>query len=306
MMYPTKPVTPETVMRTLAAVIWARATMPRALATVLLLGLIAPSFAASGPQHVMSLSMCTDDLLLELLPPERIASVTYYSRDPGISYQWPQAANVRVNSGTIEEVLAEKPDLVLAGIYTTPAARSLLKKLHLPLLEVPPAGDFDEIRAVTRKVAHELDRDAAGEALISKMDSTLRELAGSKPLQNIRVAAWGEGGSIPGKGTMFDSILTAAGGVNIAASIDRGAYTSFGVEQLLMAHPDILAYASHLTDAPGLNTDLAQHPLLLKLYAGRTVTYPGALYSCGVVESADAAVALRASLLRAIRGGGGS
>jgi iron complex transport system substrate-binding protein len=271
--------------------------------SVLLFG-PAPGFsAATGPQHVMSLSMCTDDLLLELLPPERIASITYYSRDPSNSYQWPQAAKVRVNTGTIEEVLAEKPDLVLAGTYTTPAARSLLKKLDLPLLEVPPAVDFDEIRTVTRKVAHVLRRDAAGEALIAKMDATLQELAVSKPLQNIRVAAWGEGGSIPGKGTMFDSILSAAGAVNIAASVDRAGYTSFDVEQLLMAHPDVLAYASHITETPGLNTELAQHPLILKLYSGRTVTYPSALYSCGVVESADAAVALRASLILAMRGG---
>src|SRR3984957_10984301 len=111
-----------------------------------------PAGAAPGPQHVMSLSMCTDDLLLELLPPQRIASVTYYSRDPSNSYQWPQAAKVPVNWGTVEEVLAEKPDLVLAGTYTTPATRSLLKKMHLPLLEVPPAADFNEIRAVTRQV----------------------------------------------------------------------------------------------------------------------------------------------------------
>src|SRR5258705_12384696 len=182
-----------------------------------------PAAAAPGPQHVMSLSMCTDDLLLELLPPERIASVTYYSRDPSNSYQWPQAANVRVNFGTVEEVLAEKPDLVLAGTYTTPAARSLLKRLHWPLLEVPPAADFDEVRTVTRRVAHALQRDEIGEALIAKMDLTLRELASTQPPQNIRVAAWGEGGSIPGKGTMFDSILRAAGGVNIAASLS-GAY----------------------------------------------------------------------------------
>jgi iron complex transport system substrate-binding protein len=279
------------------------AAMLTVLGSLLLFG-AAPVFSAdAGPQHVMSLSMCTDDLLLELLPPERIASITYYSRDPSNSFQWPQAAKVRVNTGTIEEVLAEKPDLVLAGTYTTAAARSLLKKLDLPLLEVSPAVDFDEIRAVTRQVAHVLRRDAAGEALIAKMDATLQRLAASKPLQNIRVAAWGEGGSIPGKGTMFDSILRAAGAVNIAASVDSAGYTSFDVEQLLMAHPDVLAYASHITDTPGLNTQLAQHPLILKLYSGRTVTYPSALYSCGVVESADAAVALRASLLSAMRGG---
>ena len=260
------------------------------------------AIADPGPQHVMSLSMCTDDLLLELLPPERIASITWYSRDPGNSYQWPQAAKVRVNWGTVEEVLAEKPDLVLAGTYTTPAARSLLKKLGWPLLEVAPAADFDQIRAVTRQVAHALKRDAAGESLIAKMDSTLQELAASKPRQVIRVAAWGEGGSIPGKGTLFDAILEAAGGVNVAATLD-GRYTSFEVEQLIAAHPDVLAYASDISDTPGRNTEVAQHPLIRKLYSGRTVTYPGALYSCGVVESADAAAVLRSSLLRAVHSG---
>jgi iron complex transport system substrate-binding protein len=258
--------------------------------------------APGAPSHVMSISMCTDDLLLELLPPERIASVTYYSREPSNSYLWPQAAKVAVNSGTVEEVLAQKPDLVLAGTFTTPATRALLKTLHLPLLEVAPAVDFDGIRAVTRDVARVLGREAEGEALIARMDSTLQELAATKPPQFIRVAAWGEGGAVPGRGTLFDAILSAAGGINIAASESGGPYTSFGMEQLIMAHPDVLAYASNITDTPGLNTDSAQHPLLLKLYSGRMITYPSALYSCGVVESADAAVALRAQLLHAMRG----
>jgi iron complex transport system substrate-binding protein len=275
--------------------------LPMAMGCALLLWAGAAAAADPGPQHVMSLSMCTDDLLLELLPPQRIASVTYYARDPTISYQWPQAAKVPINWGTVEEVLAEKPDLVLAGTYTTPAARALLRKLHWPLLEVAPASDFDAIRTATRQVAQALGREAAGEALIEKMDATLRELAASRPQQLIRVAAWGEGGSIPGKGTMFDTILTAAGGVNVASSLS-GEYTSFDVEQLLAAQPDILAYASNISDTPGLNTDLAQHPLIRKLYSSRRVTYPSALYNCGVVESADAAVALRASLLKAMRG----
>jgi iron complex transport system substrate-binding protein len=278
-----------------------------ALVCAAVLGLLSLASRApagdSGPRHVMSLSMCTDDLLLELLPPRRIASVTYYSRDPGNSYQWPQAAKVRINWGTVEEVLAQKPDLVLAGTYTTPAARSLLKRLGWPLLEVPPAADFDQIRAVTRQVAHALKEDAAGEALIAKMDQTLHDLAASRPRQTIRVAAWGEGGSIPGRGTLFDAILNAAGGVNIAAMLEGEAYASFDIEQLIAAHPDVLAYSSDLTDTPGRNTEVAQHPLIRKLYSGRTITYPGALYSCGVVESADAAAALRVSLLQAVHRG---
>jgi len=261
-----------------------------------------PGLAQSAaPQHVMSLSMCTDDLLLELLPPERIASVTYYSRDPSNSFQWPQAAKVATNSGTVEEIVAQQPDLVLAGIYTTPSARALLKQLRMPLLEIAPAANFDQIRVITRQVAVALHREVVGEALIDKMDATLKQLAATRPRQIIRVAAWGEGGSVPGKGTLFDAILSVAGGINIASADDRGPYSSFDLEQLLLAHPDVVAYASNSTDTPGLNTDLVRHPLILKLYKGRRITYPSALYSCGVVESADAAVALRVSLLEAMR-----
>jgi iron complex transport system substrate-binding protein len=256
-----------------------------------------------GPRHVMSLSMCTDDLLLELLPPERIASVTYYARNPSNSYLWPQAVRVAVNAGTAEEVLAAKPDLVLAGTYTTAATRRLLENMHFALLEVPPANDFEEIRSVTRQVAHALNRDAVAEALIATMDATLRELSESRPRHIMRVAAWGEGGSIPGKGTLFDAILQAAGGTNIVRAESNRAYTSFDVEQLLMARPDVIAYPSNASDSPGRNTDLTLHPLILKLYAGKRIVYPSALFSCGIPASARAAVAMRADLLAAMRAG---
>lgn len=248
----------------------------------------------------MSLSMCTDALLLQLLPLNRIASVTYLSRDPSNSFLSPKAAQVPANYGSAEEVFAEKPDFVLAGTYTTPATRMLLKKAGIPILEVPPANNFDEIRATTRSVAHVLGQEAQGERLIAKMDMTLEELDSSKPMRAIRVAAWNGGGSVPGRGTLFDAILTAAGGVNVASS---GGLTdgSFDLEQLVQAHPDVLAYGSDASSTPSLHTDQALHPLILKLYAGRRISYPSALYSCGLVQSADAAVALRANLVQAMQ-----
>jgi iron complex transport system substrate-binding protein len=265
------------------------------------LSLCALTATAQVPRHVMSLSMCTDALLLDLLPLNRIASVTFLSRDPSNSFLWPQAAKVRINYGSAEEVFAEKPDFVLAGTYTTPAARMLIKKVGIPLIEVTPANNFVEIRATTRRIAHALGEDAAGEALIAKMDATLRDLEATKPQRVVRVAGWNGGGSVPGRGTLFDAILTAAGGVNIAASAGESD-GSFNLEQLLEARPDVLALGSDSSSTPGLHTDKVLHPLILKLYAGRMISYPSAVYGCGVVESADAAVALRASLLEAMRG----
>ncbi|MEO7208272.1 MAG: ABC transporter substrate-binding protein [Steroidobacteraceae bacterium] len=269
------------------------------LAAVWATALCSATAAAQTPRHVMSLSMCTDALVLDLLPLNRIASVTFLSRDPSNSLLWPQAARVSINYGSAEEVFAAKPDFVLAGTYTTLATRMLLKKVGIPMMEVPAVNNFAEIRTTTRSVAHALGEDALGEALIAKMDATLRKLEATKPQRMIRVAGWNGGGSVSGRGTLFDAILTAAGGVNIASSESDG---SFDLEQLLKARPDVLAYGSETSSAPSLHTAEALHPIVLKLYSTRRISYSSPLYSCGVVESADAAVALRASLFKVMRG----
>jgi iron complex transport system substrate-binding protein len=256
--------------------------------------------AGTAPQRVMSLNLCTDQLLLDLLPPERITSITYLARSPGNAFHWVEAQRVPINHGLAEEVLAQQPDLVLAGSYTTTAARVLLRSMGVPVIEVPPASSFEDIRAATRKVAEAVGEAAAGEKLLATMDSILRDLAATPPRQVVRVASWDGGGSVPGKGTLFDAILTAAGGVNIAATMRGIRSGSFDIEELLAAQPDVLAYGTGRDEAaPSRRTDAGQHPLLLQIYQHRRITYPEVLYSCGLPESARAAVALRVSLLSA-------
>ena len=260
----------------------------------------AAALHAAAPQRVMSLNLCTDQLLLDLLPPERITSITYLARSRDKAFHWAEAEHVPINHGLAEEVLAQHPDLVLAGTYTTTAARMLLHKVGVAVLEVPTANNFEQIRQVTRQVSTALGESEAGEKLLAAMDATLRTLSASRPSQVIRVAGWSGGGSVPGRGTLFDAILSAAGGVNIAASMSGMRSGSFDIEELLAARPDVLAYGSGGDDAaPSRRTDASQHPLLLQLYRDRRVTYSEVLYSCGLPESAGAAVALRESLLAA-------
>jgi iron complex transport system substrate-binding protein len=253
----------------------------------------------SPAQHVMSLNLCTDQLLLDLVAPQRIVSLTFLARSPSDAVHWREATKIPVNHGYAEEVLAAKPDLVLTGTYTTAGTREMLKQLGVPLVEVPPASNFQEIHAVTRQVAQALGESVAGERLLSIMDSTLGELEEERSDRIITVAGWNGSGSVPGKGTLFDAILSAAGGINIAASMQGTRSGSFDIEELLMAQPDVLAYGAG-NRAPALRDDSDQHPLILKLYGHRRVAYPEALYSCGIPEAAEAAVALRATLLAAM------
>jgi iron complex transport system substrate-binding protein len=275
------------------------------IAAALALPGAAAAAAISKPQHVMSLNICTDQQILQLLAPSRIASVTYLSRSSENSFLTAEAFGVAINYATSEEVLQERPDLVIAGNTSTPAIRALLRRVGIPLVEVPAAENFAQIRSNTRLIAHAVGEDEKGEALIAQMDATLRDLAASAPTPRIVVAGWEEQGNVPGPGTLFDAILTAAGGQNVIAGRKTrfvyGRYTGFDLEQLVAMRPDILAYGSSRLGRRDLSAEQLQHRVVRKLYATRGITYPETLYSCGLPQSADAARDLRRAMVAAMR-----
>ncbi|MET0371749.1 MAG: ABC transporter substrate-binding protein, partial [Sphingobium sp.] len=252
--------------------------------------------AAAKPQRVMSVNQCVDQLVLALLPPERIASVTWLSRDPDGSLMVKEAARVGVNHGLSEEVVRQKPDLVVAGSFTTPATRALLKRMGYPMIEVDHAEGFENIRRITRQVAKALGEEARGEALIARMDRQLAELA-RDPGPRLRVAAWDGAGFNASEGSLNNAVLQAAGAVNVA---NRPPATSYGrpdVEVLLATAPTLLVKGAGLGRKPGLRDNVERHPLVRRYWDGpRTLTIRQATYQCGTPMVGDAAVALRAEL----------
>ena len=280
--------------------------MKRAVGAAMMLLAISQPVIAAPPQRVMSLKLCTDELLMDLAPSSRIASISFLSQENAALKLWPQAAHFPVNHNTAEEVLAVHPDLVLTDNFTTPSMRAMLAKSGAKVVEVPDAQTFDQIRAVTRIVGDAVGERPRAEALIARMDATLRQLAATAPRQTIRVMSWGGRGFAPGRGSLFDTILNAAGGHNITTDSANKAVGGgyYDMEDMIAAHPDILATGDDYRDTPSLRTDQNDHPLLLKLYAGRRIVYPSSLYVCGLPQSADAARTLRGALQSAMRNPG--
>ena len=267
--------------------------MKRGIFATAVLLLVMGQAAAAPPQRIMSLKICTDELLLDLVPPSRIASVTFLSREKaGLKY-WPQAATIPVNHGNAEEILQTHPDLILTDPFMAPALRPLLAKTGAKVIEVPPAENFEQIASVTRMVAKAVGEEARGEALIAQMDAQLRAVAARRPAHMLTVAGWGTGGYVPGRGGLFDTMLTAAG----ARNVERGAFGYYDVESLIAAGPDALVYGDTYSGTTSLRADQDIHPALLKRYSGRRITYT-ALYGCGVPQSAAITRQLQDALLK--------
>jgi iron complex transport system substrate-binding protein len=247
------------------------------------------------PQRIMSLNLCTDLLLLQIAPKARIASVTFLARDgaralfPGLD------AGIPVNHGSAEDVINVKPDLILDSGLGAPLTRTMARRVGARVVEVKDANNFADIRDVVRQVGDAVGEPERAAALIGRMDATLAELAAHPPRRKLRVVAWSGGSAVPGKGSLTDAIITAAGAVNIAAQPGR-AESSFGVEELLAAKPDALLFGGATLGQPSLVTDEGQHRIVRQLYAGRRIAYNDAAHTCGLPQSADSARDLRRAL----------
>jgi iron complex transport system substrate-binding protein len=254
-----------------------------------------PAAAGTKPVRIMSMSMCTDLLLLQLVPKARVGSVTYLAHD-GANVLFPGAdAGIAINHGTPEDIVNLKPDLIVAGDFSTALTRRLARRVGARIVEVKSAASFADIRANLRQLGAAVGEPGRAEALVRRMDATLAGLAATAPRRPMPVVVWSGGSTVPGRDGLNGAIVTAAGARNIAA-LPGIADSTFGVEQLLVARPQALLYETAQPGVRSLTTDAGSHRVVRRLYAGRRIGYNGIVHACGLPQSADAAAELRRAL----------
>jgi iron complex transport system substrate-binding protein len=250
---------------------------------------------AARPLRVMSINLCTDQLVLALLPPERIASVTWLARDPSGSVMSAAAGRVAVNHGLAEDVLAQEPDLVISGTFTAPPLRAMLQRTGYPLIEVPEAASFDEIRRITRQVAAAVGEPARGAALIGALDARLATLA-AHPGPTTRVLAWTRDGPSAAAGSLYNAIVDATGAHNVAGDPRHATSGRPDIETLLAANPALIIQGTTDGRSASLGDNVAHHRLVRRYWRDRTLSVRQAYYSCGTPMIADEALRLRDQL----------
>lgn len=244
---------------------------------------------AAKPTRIVSLNLCTDELVLRLAPPERIASVTWLSRDPRNANMAEAARAVGVNHGLVEEVLAFQPDLVIAGAYTTRSTVALLKRVGMPVREFGVPRNLAEMRAQIAEMAILLDEEARGAALIADIDARLAALAAKRPAERRRAIVLRPNGFTVGRGSLVDEILTLAGLDNIAASLGIDSYGQIALETVALGGAEMLILNDTPDGPPSLAHEVLHHPLIEKLGERISlIALPSRLWTCAGPSVLDA------------------
>lgn len=249
---------------------------------------------AAKPQRIVSLNLCTDQILFDLVPRERIAALSSLADDKSDSAIAAEVAGLRLTGGAAEDVLVLEPDLVIAGTYTTRATVGLLKRLGKRILVVPLANDLKGIAGVVRQIAKAVGEEARGEQLIARMEARLsqvqRDLARVPPQASRPRAVQYQVSSFAARpGGLTDWVLRAAGFANYAAMAKLARGGQLPLEVMLADPPDLIV----LSHAPGsyrtVMADNLRHPAFRKLMARqRRVTVPQPLLICGTPRTLTA------------------
>ena len=194
------------------------------------------------PKRIVSLSIGTDEVLVHLVPPERIAALTYLSDDPEISNITEQAKRIETKvKANPEQLIALQPDLLIVPDWQPQELIDTLRQAGLPVFVYQAPNTIHEIKEMIGKLARVLGEEDSGQNLTGAMD---RELAAVKqridriaPERRLTVLQFTLLGASGGAGSLFDDICRHAGVVNGAVEI--GKFDLMSKEQILKVNPDV-------------------------------------------------------------------
>lgn len=260
------------------------------LLSIALAGAMASGLAATErPARIVSLNMCTDELVLRLADPARIASVTWLSQDPRNANMAEAARRIPANHGLAEEVLGFKPDLVVAGAYTTRATVSLLGRVGISVREFGVPRNLAEMKAQIAEMADLLGEPARGQALLAGIEQRLQALAARRVERPLRAIVLRPSGFTVGRGSLVDEILTSAGLVNIAAELGVESYGQIALETVALGRAELLILNETPDGPPSLAHDILHHPVIDRLGDRlKRVALPSRLWTCAGPSVLDA------------------
>lgn len=219
---------------------------------VLLAVLASTSCYAARPAKIVSLDLCTDWMLLTYAEPRQVLALSPLSRKFPLNGE---AHNLNVHNGSLEQVLALEPGLVLSGEFNAPLLRQRLQALGVRVVTLP--------QATTLRQVHEYEKQFA--SLIGHSDlHPFNPVETNKDDESPSLLLLGANAGGTGTGTLEHEIIHAAGWKNYVS--ERG-YITLDLEQLVANPPDAIMWSVPASRAMAYH--FKQHPALRKVISDK-------------------------------------
>ncbi|OYT70138.1 MAG: hypothetical protein CFK52_11875 [Chloracidobacterium sp. CP2_5A] len=263
-----------------------------------------PIAVPAHPRRIVSQTVATDEILLAMISPERLAAVSSLADDPRYSYCADRAKLVAGRCGAnAESILQLQPDLIFVASYSRAELVELLSASGAPVYRFTKFGGLNDIKSNIRALGEAVAEPAAAADLVADLERRFAALAerARHRRQRPRLMSFGASRFTAGKETTFDDLIRAIGGVNIAAEQGIVGFRQISPEQLAQWKPDYVitsaesgqedAVRQRLLDDPSVAVAIGRDPQRIVVVESRALTTVSQ-------HLADAAEHLEARLFR--------
>lgn len=220
---------------------------------------------------VVSLNLCTDELVLLVARPRQIRSVSYLSHAPEDSVLWRRARLYRANDGSMLAAAAMRPRVVVTMGTAGRDRERLAAAVGARLVVLPFADSLDALAANVRAVGRATGNAERAEALVRVIHAA-RTSAPARRRDAIMID--GAGRANAGSGLGADWLRLAGLDPRKIAS------NRPGLEMLLARPPAVLVQSRYRHRQTSSATAWARNPAAARVAAGRTLTTDGRRWLC--------------------------
>jgi len=182
-----------------------------------------------------------------------------------------EAIRFAATSGTVEEVLALDPDIVVGDIFLSPRMRAAFQRQGMQVVTLPIAQDVDQSLTQVRELAAAIGQPARGEALAGEIDAAMT--SSFQHGSEIPTLLWQAGGIVPGEGTLAMQLLNHAGFASQSAARGLGQGAYLPLEEVLADPPALVIAAGE--------ERMLTHPVLREMAGTQYRRLDPTLLYCG-------------------------
>jgi iron complex transport system substrate-binding protein len=208
-------------------------------------------------RRIVSTVLAADEILLELVGPERLAGLTYLIDAPNVTLSAGRAPKrIPRVYGSAEQMLALEPDIVIVASYTQLSEVSPLLAAGVPSVRLSHFARLSDIEANIELLGRAVGADEAAGRLIASMRARIERVQALPRITPPPRVLLLDGLFTYGKDTLFDECVRLAGGINVAAEAGFEGAGVLGFERAITLAPDVIvvttgarapqAFASHL------------------------------------------------------------
>ena len=195
--------------------------------------------------HIVSLTLSGDEMLLGLVPENRIAGLSgKINEDKEISNIVDKAKKFPKVEGNEEVLMSLEPDLIIVADWLSKRITDIGAITGAKVYFYKTPSSYEEQKKLIRDLANLVEEKENGEKLIKNMDDRLKALQnkiaknykGVKP----RILMYTSFSTTSGKNTTFNDMVKLINGVNVVAEAGIDGFKDISKEKVIELNPDII------------------------------------------------------------------